>query len=95
MDHKLTPKCGNPECRGCMICNTRSCTVCGLTDASLTTDCCIEQVSAVGQAKICEGKLDYRAGAWVAAMNPAQQEMEKLRQVNRNANRGGHGGAYR
>ncbi len=101
MNHQLTPGCGNDACRGCGMCNTRFCTACGLMDASLTTDCCGQEVSAAGQAKICDGKLDYRVdestghGQWVAAMNPAQREMERMREINRNAVKGGHAGAYR
>jgi hypothetical protein len=94
MEHKLTPGCGKPDCRGCAVCNLRLCATCGLSDASLTTDCCGQEVSASAQGKICDGRLDFRGGAWVNAMNPAQREMEKLRQVNRNAVRGGHAGAY-
>ncbi len=63
-------------------------------DASLTTDCCGQMVTASAQTKICDGKLDYRDGDWVVAMNPAQQEMEKLRVRNRNAVKGGHAGTY-
>lgn len=98
MEHKLTPGCGKRDCAGCQICNTRSCTLCKLPDGALTTDCCGQEVTASATTKICEGKLDYRTldgeGAWVAAMCPAQQEVEKIRQRNRNANLGGHGGVY-
>ncbi len=95
MEHVLTRTCGKEGCTGCPICNTRSCTVCGLPDAALTTDCCGLEVTAKATGTICEGKLDYRDdGGWVNAMNPAQQAMEKLRQRNRNAVQGGHGGTY-
>ena len=94
-EHQLTRGCGSSiTCRGCAVCNTRFCVACGLSDASLTTDCCGQEVTATAQGKICDGNLDYRDGAWVVAMNPAQQEMEKLRQVNRNAVKGGHAGTY-
>ena len=94
MTHKLTPGCGRADCRGCSVCNMRYCVACGLMDASLTTDCCGQEVSASGQGKICEGILDYRDGEWVNAPNPAQREMERIRQLNRSAVKGGHAGEY-
>jgi hypothetical protein len=99
MEHVLTPGCGKQDCTGCPRCNTRSCTLCGLPDAALTTDCCGKEVTATATGKICEGKLDYRVmpvegGVWVNAMCPAQQEVEKIRQRNRNAVKGGHAGEF-
>lgn len=94
MEHKLTPGCGKEDCSGCSQCNTRYCTACGLQDAALTTDCCGQEVTAAAQGKICDGKLDYRGGEWVAALCPAQQEVEKLREINRRAVKGGHAGTY-
>lgn len=98
MKHTLTPGCAKSRssdgCIGCPQCNTRSCAACGLPDGALTTDCCGQTVTATATGKICDGKLDYRGGEWVNAMCPAQQEVEKMRQRNRNAVKGGHGGEY-
>ena len=94
MTHVLTDGCGKDGCVGCPRCNTRECTACGLPDAALTTDCCGQQVTAKATGRICEGVLDYRACTWVNAMNPTQQEAEKIRQRNRNAVHGGHAGTY-
>lgn len=92
--HALTPGCGKDVCRGCPACNTRECSACRLVDASLTTDCCGQEVTATAHGKICEGKLDYREGKWINAPNPTQQELDKIRSINRRANLGGHAGAY-
>jgi hypothetical protein len=61
----------------CMICDggLALCSVCGLLEGALTTDCCGKKVSYDTQDLIYKGgNLDFREGyGWVNEPNPTHQ----------------------
>lgn len=60
------------DCTGCFLCDggLSVCTVCGLGEGALTTDCpqarCAEDLGAA----IYAGKLDFRGGRWHREPSP-------------------------
>ena len=56
--------CNKP---GCPICDggLYICSVCGLAEGSLTTDCPGYQCFSEKNKDVYEGRIDFRDGAWV------------------------------
>jgi len=56
----------------CSVCDggLAICTVCGLIEGSLTTDCPGEDCWLARGDAIYAGKIDFREGAWVALPSP-------------------------
>lgn len=66
----------------CMVCDggLAICSVCGLMEGSITTDCPGEECWAERGDDIYTGKLDYREGeGWVNKKNPTNQIWDKYR----------------
>lgn len=53
------PNC--PICDGGLF----HCTVCGLAEGSLTTECCGEKVSLSTEEQVYNGEINFRNGRWV------------------------------
>jgi hypothetical protein len=74
------------KCGTCRECVCFVCAVCECYEGSLTTECPGEPVGFATQNLIyTEGKLDFRDGQWVRGKNPANQELDKIRERNRNS----------
>ena len=80
--HAITTDCGKRDCAGCVVCNCGVCSVCGLYEGALTTDCPGQQVDFDTSQKIYNSaKLDFRNGAWVEEPNPTNQDFIKYRKI--------------
>jgi len=67
------------QVEGCLICDggLAICTVCGLAEGSLTTDCCGYRCAAEMGDSVYNGKKDFVNGQWVDKKSPhAPHSME-------------------
>lgn len=62
----------NCEVQYCSICDggLNVCSVCGLTEGSLTTDCPGEQSWIEWNEKVYQGVADYLENSWVTSVSP-------------------------
>lgn len=80
MEHIKDTKCTRSDCGGtCPTCTLFVCSVCGLFEDALTTDCPGVPSFDKSEDIYKTGKLDFRDGAWVEEPNPTNQQFIKWR----------------
>lgn len=71
--------CKTQDCGGmCMRCNLFICSVCGLLEGALTTDCPGVEAFRDHSDAVYDGQEDFKGGAWVPECSPCSPAFYRL-----------------